>query len=98
MSRKVVRMTLDHLAELEAPCRSCVFWELDPVRRQRVEERFSWASVAARSSGDMNWVPRPAIGTPVGSTVFKRLVRPCASVTNAPWPSDAWYISSRTGL
>lgn len=36
MSRKVLPLTLDRLAELSAPCRSCLFWELDPVRRERV--------------------------------------------------------------
>ena len=55
MARKVVRMTLDHLAELEAPCRSCVFWELDPVRRQRVEEpaeeKEAWVSAVLRDWG-----------------------------------------------
>ncbi len=55
MSRKVVRMTLDHLAELEAPCRTCVFWELDPVRRQRVEEpaaeKETWMSGVLRDWG-----------------------------------------------
>ena len=55
MSRKVVRMTLDHLAELEAPCRTCVFWELDPVRRQRVEEpaeeKEAWMSAVLRDWG-----------------------------------------------
>ena len=55
MSRKVVRMTLDHLAELEAPCRSCVFWELDPVRRERVDEpaaeKEAWMSAVLRDWG-----------------------------------------------
>lgn len=55
MSRKVVRMTLDHLAELDAPCRDCVFWELDPVRRQRVEEpaaeKEAWMSAVLRDWG-----------------------------------------------
>jgi GNAT superfamily N-acetyltransferase len=55
MARKVVRMTLDHLAELEAPCRSCVFWELDPVRRQRVTqpaaEKEAWLSAVLRDWG-----------------------------------------------
>jgi GNAT superfamily N-acetyltransferase len=55
MSRKVVRMTLDHLAELDAPCRSCVFWELDPVRRGRVEdpaaEKEAWMSEVLRDWG-----------------------------------------------
>jgi GNAT superfamily N-acetyltransferase len=55
MSRKVVRMTLDHLAELDAPCRECVFWELDPVRRARVEEppaeKEAWMSTVLRDWG-----------------------------------------------
>ena len=36
MSRKVYPLTLDRFADLGAPCGSCLFWELDPVRRQRV--------------------------------------------------------------
>jgi GNAT superfamily N-acetyltransferase len=55
MSRKVVRMTLDHLADLEAPCRTCVFWELDPVSRARVEdpadEKETWVSAVLRDWG-----------------------------------------------
>ena len=55
MSRKVVRMTLDHLAELDAPCRECVFWELDPVRRGRVDEpaaeKEAWMSEVLRDWG-----------------------------------------------
>jgi GNAT superfamily N-acetyltransferase len=48
-------MTLDHLAALEGPCRSCVFWELDPVRRERVEdgvaEKEAWVSSVLRDWG-----------------------------------------------
>ena len=55
MSRKVVRMTLDHLAQLDAPCRRCVFWELDPVRRGRVDEpaaeKEAWMSSVLRDWG-----------------------------------------------
>ena len=55
MARKVVRMTLDHLAALDAPCRSCVFWELDPVRRDRVDdpasEKEAWVSEVLRDWG-----------------------------------------------
>lgn len=55
MGRKVVRLTLDHLEELTAPCRSCVFWQLDPVRRQRVEdpadEVDAWVSEVLREWG-----------------------------------------------
>jgi GNAT superfamily N-acetyltransferase len=55
MSRKIVRLTLDHLDALEAPCRSCLFWELDPVRRGRVEdaraEKNAWMSEVLREWG-----------------------------------------------
>jgi len=36
MSRKILPLTLDRLAATSAPCRTCLFWELDPVRRGRV--------------------------------------------------------------
>ena len=35
VSRRLARLTLDNLGDLPSGCRSCVFWELDPVRRQR---------------------------------------------------------------
>ncbi|MCD0482199.1 GNAT family N-acetyltransferase [Streptacidiphilus sp. ASG 303] len=31
MGRRIAPLTLDNLADLPLPCRSCVFWELDPV-------------------------------------------------------------------
>ncbi|QIG45221.1 GNAT family N-acetyltransferase [Nocardioides anomalus] len=57
MSRKVVRLTVDHLAELEGPCRTCLFWQLDPVARDRVgaedaaAEREAWVSQVLRDWG-----------------------------------------------
>lgn len=51
MSRRLARLTLDTLADLPDDARSCVFWELDPVRRDRVvaageaaEEKEAWLS------------------------------------------------------
>ena len=38
MSRRLANVTLDNLADLPGRCRSCVFWELDPVGRTRAEE------------------------------------------------------------
>ncbi|MEU2048144.1 GNAT family N-acetyltransferase, partial [Streptomyces albidoflavus] len=32
MGRRLAPITLDNLGALPARCRSCVFWELDPVR------------------------------------------------------------------
>jgi len=51
VSRRLERLTLDNLDDLPVSCRSCVFWELDPVRRQRAErvggaaaEKEAWVS------------------------------------------------------
>lgn len=38
MSRRLVNITLDNLDDLPRRCRRCVFWELDPVSRDRAEE------------------------------------------------------------
>jgi GNAT superfamily N-acetyltransferase len=35
VSRRLARLTLDNLRDLPIGCQSCVFWELDPVRRER---------------------------------------------------------------
>jgi hypothetical protein len=53
MSRRVVNLTLDTLEELPRNCRSCVFWELDPVSAERAcaagdpgLEKEAWVSQA----------------------------------------------------
>ncbi len=38
MSRRLVNITLDNLADLPTRCRSCVYWELDPVAGARARE------------------------------------------------------------
>ncbi|KDN84163.1 GNAT family N-acetyltransferase [Kitasatospora cheerisanensis] len=38
MGRRVVPLTLDNLSELPNPCRSCVFWELDPVSGRAAQD------------------------------------------------------------
>ncbi|CAA9328710.1 MAG: FIG007808: N-acetyltransferase [uncultured Frankineae bacterium] len=38
MSRRTVNVTLDNLDDLPGRCRSCVFWELDPVAQDRAVE------------------------------------------------------------
>src|SRR6478672_11123751 len=35
MSRRLVNLTLDTLEDLPKKCRSCVYWELDPVAAER---------------------------------------------------------------
>ncbi|MDX6742741.1 GNAT family N-acetyltransferase [Actinocorallia sp. A-T 12471] len=51
MSRRVVNITLDNLDDLPRRCRTCVFWELDPVSRERADavgdpglEKEAWVS------------------------------------------------------
>lgn len=61
MSRRVVGLTPDRLHALGAvdvPCRSCVRWELDPVRRGRLDtdeaaaaEKDAWLSLVLREWG-----------------------------------------------
>ena len=52
MSRRLARLTLDNLDDLPLGCRSCVFWELDPVHRQR-------AAAAGETCGEKEaWVSR----------------------------------------
>jgi GNAT superfamily N-acetyltransferase len=50
--RRIARLTLDNLDDLPSACRSCTFWELDPVARDR--------AVEAGSSSDEKeaWVSR----------------------------------------
>src|SRR5579884_2542578 len=51
MGRKLVPLTLDNLTDLPTTCRSCVFWELDPVSGEEAVrsgkpelEKESWIS------------------------------------------------------
>ena len=51
MSRRLAQLNLDNLGDLPEGCRSCTFWELDPVRRGRadrsgegVSEKDAWLS------------------------------------------------------
>ncbi|MFT4011085.1 MAG: GNAT family N-acetyltransferase [Nocardioidaceae bacterium] len=44
MARKVTRLTLDTLATLPEPVRTCLFWELDPVHRERARRAGELAS------------------------------------------------------
>jgi GNAT superfamily N-acetyltransferase len=63
MGRHVERLTLDNLALLPGPCRTCTFWELDPVRRSQIrgheaEEKAAWVSTMLRDWGSVGRVVR----------------------------------------
>ncbi len=98
MGRKVVRLTLDHLEELTAPCRSCVFWQLDPVRRGRVEdvdrdsanEVDAWVSLVLREWGSCGRVVL-VDGVPQGFALYapEAFLPGAASFATAPVSADA---------
>ena len=98
MSRKVVRLTLDHLDELTAPCRSCVFWQLDPVRRERVvdgngangDEVDAWVSLVLREWGSCGRVVL-VDGVPKGFALYapEAFLPGRASFATAPVSADA---------
>lgn len=76
MARRLVNVTLDNLDDLPARCRSCVFWELDPVARDRAEaagdtalEKEAWVSATLLewgSCGKLVYVD----GTPAGFVLY----------------------------
>ena len=94
MSRKVVRLTLDHLDELTAPCRTCVFWQLDPVRRQRVEdpadEVDAWVSTMLRDWGSCGRVVL-VDGVPQGFALYapEAFLPGAGAFATAPVSADA---------
>jgi GNAT superfamily N-acetyltransferase len=99
MSRKIVRLTLDHLDALPSPCRSCLFWELDPVRRDRVEdpcaEKDAWVSEVLREWGSCG---RVAIvdDVPVGYLIYApaAFVPGAAGFPTAPVSADAVLLTT----
>jgi GNAT superfamily N-acetyltransferase len=99
MSRKVVRLTLDHLEEFTAPCRSCLFWELDPVRRERVTEacaeKDAWVSEVLRDWGSCGRVVL-VDDVPAGYAVYApdAFVPGAAAFPTAPVSSDAVLLTS----
>jgi GNAT superfamily N-acetyltransferase len=96
MSRKIVRLTLDHLAHLDGPCRSCLFWQLDPVSRSRlpdgdaVTEKEAWVSRVLREWGSCG---RVAVvdERPVGYLMYapEVFVPGAAAFPTAPVSPDA---------
>jgi len=94
MSRKVVRLTLDHLEEFAAPCRSCLFWELDPVRRERATdacaEKDAWVSEVLREWGSCGRVVL-VDDVPAGYAVYApdAFVPGAASFPTSPASPDA---------
>jgi hypothetical protein len=99
MSRKIVRLTLDNLEALPSPCRSCLFWERDPVRRSRVEdpaaEKDAWVSHVLREWGSCGRVAL-VDDDPVGYLIYapEAFVPGAAGFPTAPISPDAVLLTT----
>ena len=76
MSRRLASITLDNLDDLPRRCRRCVFWELDPVQRDRAEkvgdpalEKEAWVSSVLLEWGSCGKVAY-VDGVPAGFVLF----------------------------
>nr|WP_308209128.1 GNAT family N-acetyltransferase [Actinoallomurus purpureus] len=76
MSRRLVNITLDNLEDLPSRCRRCVFWELDPVSKQRAEdcgdtelEKEAWISATLLEWGSCGKIVY-VDGVPAGYVLF----------------------------
>jgi GNAT superfamily N-acetyltransferase len=76
LSRRMASVTLDHLDDLTPRCRGCVFWELDPVARERAEEsgdpgleKEAWISAVLLEWGSCGKIVY-VDGTPAGYVLY----------------------------
>jgi len=96
VSRKTARLTVDHLAELPDAVRSCLFWELGPVDRarldaqERIAEKESWLSTVLRDWGSCGRVVRVE-GRTVGFIIYAPAawLPGAAALPTAPTSPDA---------
>jgi GNAT superfamily N-acetyltransferase len=99
MTRKIVRLTPEHLEGLEAPCRSCLFWERDPVTRTRagdpVAAKAAWVAEVLREWGPCGQVAL-VDGVPVGYVAYApaAYVPGAAGFPTAPVSPDAVLLTA----
>jgi hypothetical protein len=105
MSRRLVNITLDNLGDLPLSCRSCVFWELDPVSKSRAEandpalEKESWISSVLLewgSCGKILYVD----GVPAAYVLFAppQYVPRSVAFPTSPVSADAVLLMTRRGV
>jgi GNAT superfamily N-acetyltransferase len=101
MSRRTVRLTLDLLAALPDQQRACLFWELAPVDRARLEpadrfaEKEAWVSTVLREWGSCGRVALDD-GHPVGLAIYAppAWLPGSATMPTAPPSPDAVLLAS----
>jgi GNAT superfamily N-acetyltransferase len=102
VSRKIVRLTLDNLSDLPVACQGCVFWELDPVARDRAmaagepaSEKESWVSHVLLEWGSCGRVAY-VDGEPAGYVLYAppAYFPATASFPTAPVSEDAVLLAT----
>lgn len=101
MARTTVPLTLDLLDALDAPCRTCLFWEREPVHRdglspaERAREKEAWVSEVLREWGSCGRVV-VVDGQPVGYLVYApaAFVPGAAAFPTAPVSADAVLLTT----
>ena len=104
MSRRAVNVTLDNLDDLPLRCRSCVFWELDPVAGERATEagdtafeKESWVSATLLDWGSCGKVVY-VDGVPAGYMLYAPPVHVPRSVAFPTSPVSPDAVLLMTGL
>lgn len=101
MSRRTAPLTLDHLARVSEPCRSCLFWAEDPVRRSRLADgektaaREAWLSWVLREWGSCGRVAL-VDGDVVGHAIYApaAFLPGAAQIPTSPPSPDAVLLST----
>ena len=101
MTRRTVPITVDHLAEVGEPCRSCLFWELDAVNRarldhdERIAEKQQWLSTVLREWGSCGRVVL-VDGRVAGHAIYvpAAFVPGQAALPTAPVSADAVVLTT----
>jgi len=101
MARTTVPLTLDLYAELDAPCRTCLFWECEPMHREglgpaeRTREKHAWISEVLREWGSCGRIAL-VDGRPVGYLTYApaAFVPGAAAFPTAPVSGDAVLLTT----
>ena len=101
VSRRTARLTLDHLAEVAEPVRSCLFWELDPVDRARLDDDERDRGEGAGSPGccasgarAAGWCSSTGGSSGTASTLPAAYLPGAAALPTAPASPDAVVLTT----
>lgn len=101
MTRNTERLTLDNLRDLPDPCRRCLFWQLDPVHRDRVaagtevEHQEAWLTEVLREWGSCGRIAY-VDGAPVGYALWSpaAYLPGTSALPTAPLSPDAVQLAT----